>query len=344
MAMTAVRDGFPAQVLAFRVTRQKRNRDLLAVVELDDFYVPRGAPTMFNATDLHSELSALEDPRLFVHRGALYLLAYGLWSAVAPDGRREWPLHGDGRQYLARLERLPAATDSTAMAGSAGGGPAGFRLTRLRQLLLPEAVPRGLTLPRDINIQKPHEEKNWVPFVHNDTIHFVYSLNPPVVLRVVEDKADAGDSGDIQTEFVSVGGSAVRWRYGTMRGGTPAVYDAALGGYIAAFHSHLFIGRTPSGDRRILYYFMGFYVLAAQPPFSIQLMSAVPVVGPRLYEQRNAENKHVVFPVGLTLLPESISVSYGRNDEDTRVVQFDRRELMQTLQPPLPERWDGPPC
>ena len=246
--------GCPAQVLAIRV---QWSRDLLAVVALDESYAAVGAPTVFNSTELNSDLAALEDPRLFVNRGQLYLLAFGLWWGISADGKRQW--HAlrwqiDGRQYLARIERLPAIANSTLSTSAAG--PAGFRITQLRQVLLPEDIPSTVTPSRGVNIRKPHTEKNWVPFLRNDSIHFLYNLNSPVVIRVVADHADADAnvSDGIRTEFVSPGSTAVRWRYGGMRGGTPAAYDAVLGGYIAFYHSSMYMGRTPSGDRAISYY------------------------------------------------------------------------------------------
>jgi hypothetical protein len=305
-------------------------------MELDESsYGPKGMPTIFHQNQLPHGLSGFEDPRLLVHRGELYMLAYGyVRSAVY------------GYQYLARLERLPAASP---IAGSAdpAAPPAGFRLVQPRRLLLPEDIPAALTLPAGISdlIRKPrpHWEKNWVPFTHDDSIHFLHSVNPPVALRVVADPLGANSSADIRTEFVSVGGNvSVRWRYGVMRGSTPAVYDAALGGYIALFHSsYKFEGA--SSPR---YYFMGVYVFAAQPPFSIQLVSQTPLVGAGFYDESKANTQsRIIFPVGLLVLPNGdFVVSYGKDDSRMRVARFDRRKLMQTLQAPLPESWEGPPC
>ena len=57
-----------------------------------------------------------------------------------------------------------------------------------------------------------------------------------------------------------------------MRGGTPAVFDAALGGYLALFHSsvnHDPDGRPNCRGKRRTYY-MGGVVYAPRPPFAIQ--------------------------------------------------------------------------
>ena len=319
------------QVLAFRPGNRQ-----IAVVDLDENYVPKGMPTEFDK--LPNRLDALEDPRLFHHRGKLYMLAFGF----AYKGRPRW-------QYLARLERSPVAVSVTASTDPAG--PTRFRLVQPRRVLLPEDVSsaRALRADPDSMFFTKHPEKNWMPFIYNDSIHFIHSMNPLVVLRVLEDLPGAPASADIRTKLVSIsGGARIRWRYGQMRGGTPAVYDAALGAYVALFHSvvNFDLNDTSMKDSHRKYYYMGVCVLAPHPPFSIQLMSVMPLVGPRFYNElkTNTHPRRVVFPVGLLVEPDKFIVSYGRTDNSTFVAHFDCRKLLATLQPPLPESWEGPPC
>ena len=337
----------PAQVLAYRLKRTNE----LAVVDLDESYALTSRPTVFSRRSLPGNVTGLYDPRLFVHGAELYVLLHGSRRKDA-DGKQP-----PGRQYLARLKRRPVAA---ALAGSTSGpgpggstehgtaaGIAGYRLVQLRELQLPDDIwPQSLALPS--NMRGRHEEKNWVPFIYEDSIHFVYCINPPVVVRVPTEVAALNASDPIRTEFVSAADNATaRWRYGDMRGGTPAVYDAALGGYVAFFHSQItFREATPTGPRPVRSYLMGCYVFAAQPPFGIQLISERPLVGPDFYNESlvNARNWRIVFPAGVMVLADSILVSYGRNDTMTRVVRFDRRKLIQSLQPPLPSSWKGAPC
>ena len=321
----------------------------LAVVDVDKSYVPTSAPTVFHSKSLPHSLDGLEDPRLFVHRGELYLLVAGTFTNHYSGGlQHQW----DVRQYLARLKRLSGAASNTTGAGSAE--PAGFRIVQLRQVLSPEDVPPALTLPTGMNIRMPFREKNWVPFVYDDGIHFMYSMNPPVVIRIVADSMDADGNDGIRTEFVSAGGNMTRWRYGVMRGGTPAVFDEHIGGYVAFFHSHdTYRVNTSTGVRDILYYFMGFCIFAARPPFSIQLISKAPLMGPGFYNE-SAPTAHrfrlrVIWPAGLIVQPNGdgngdFVLSYGRDDSTMRVVHIDRQKLMETLHRPLPQDWEGPPC
>ena len=329
-------------------------------MDLDDSYVPRTELTLFGGQheQLPGGLAALEDPRLFIHHDQLYLLAFGLNMTGG------W----HGLPWLAQLERLPAANHSKTSAGQAA--VANFRLIQPRQVFGPEEVPAELNLPPDMDIRNPQREKNWVPFSYNDSIHLLYSLNPPVVLRILADHADAVIEQGIRTEFVSAGNTTVRWRYKVMRGGTPAVFDKAVGGYITFFHSHVryAVQRTSNGSETLticpglnpsaskcgretqMLYYMGACVLAAQPPFSIQSISETPIVGPDFYKEfhyvseRSGDRLSSAWPAGLMVLPDAFLVSYGVNDESMRMVRLDRRELMQTLRPPLPEDWRGPPC
>jgi hypothetical protein len=323
-------------VLAFRALGR-----LIGVVSLNEDYTPKSLPTTFNSTlmQLPDKVDTFEDPRLFIYRGEMYLLAFGF-------GYRDRPRW----EYLARLERSPAAANVTTSAD-----PAGFRLMQPRRVLLPERPASAVADPADFNetFRWTHPEKNWVPFVHNDSVHFFHSLNPLVVLRVLPDPPHARANADIRTEVVSIGssGTRVHWRWGEMRGGTQAVYDAALGGYVALFHSSVKFTldeRPLTGNSHMKYYYMGFYVFAAKPPFSIQLMSAMPLRGPSFYNEipSNHKPRRVVFPVGLIILPGSgdFIISYGKNDSFMEVARFDRRKVLATLQPPLPDSWEGPPC
>jgi hypothetical protein len=334
------------QVSAFRV----KHSNQLAVVDLNEAYSPKSAPTLFGAPDglpLPANVTGFEDPRLFVYRGVLYVLAHGY--------KRELDAAGTdlllGWQFLARLERQPeaaAGANKGTRRGASARPPAGFRMVQSWRLLLPEDMRRRLALAFPVDISKPGDEKNWVPFIYEDSIHLMFCINPPVVVRVPPDFAAKDDgSGDLRTEFVSAGGNATaRWRWGPLRGGSPAVYDAALGGYVSFFHSHIKFPVHTTFWRGVLSYYMGAYVFAAQPPFGIQLMSERPLVGPGWYNETwaNIQRRRVIWPAGVISLPNEFVVSYGRDDETMHAVRFDRRKLTETLQPPLPENWKGAPC
>ena len=207
-------------------------------------------------------------------------------------------------------------------------------MVQAQQLLLPEGM------------QMAGREKNWVPFVYDDGIHFIQSVNPHVVVRLPPMAAAAeGTGSNVVTELVSSANQAVRWRYGEMRGGTQAVYDGELDAYLTVFHSHVEYFESEQGRKQRLY-FMGCYVFAAQPPFAVQLMSQTPLIGPAFYTGPAADHGslRVVFPAGLMLTPDELVISYGKNDCESRLARFDRRNVTDALQPPLPASWQDEDC
>ena len=156
-----------------------------------------------------------------------------------------------GRLWLGRLDRV-----SSPAAGEGDGA-------RWR---MPD--PKLLQLPAD-RFRMSDKEKNWVPFIYDDTIHFLVYSNPPVTFRMPAAGNDTGEA--VTVEFVSSVSDKVHWRYGSISGGTPGVYDADLGGYVTVFHSkilhHLNGSLINRGKQITRTYYMGALVFAARPPF-----------------------------------------------------------------------------
>ena len=205
-------------------------------------------------------------------------------------------------------------------------------------------APRRLLAPAGMGMRLV--EKGWPQFIHNGSFHFMTEMNPPLVVRAPDTE---GIDGDIVTELVSHDKEAVQWRYGGVRGGSPAVFDPALGAYVALFHSSVqhsgngTLGpcRGPGRNRRT--YYMGCMVFGAKPPFSVQQMLLAPLGGPDMYsgDTHQRQGWKVVFPLGLIIEGDTYVISYGKNDADTRVARFDRNELLAAMQPPVPANWDG---
>ena len=237
-----------------------------------------------------------------------------------PSGRTS------GRLWLARLDRVPPTPGMIAGAR--------FRLQDPKRLVLPA---------RD---RMAGNEKNWVPFVYDDSIHFVVHSNPPKTYRM---PAAANETElDVTVDFVSAASERVQWpwRYGGISGGTPAVYDAELGGYVTIFHSkirHERNGSLSGCTKETTTYYMGCAVFTARPPFAVQQISVTALAGPESYTTptRHYKGWKVVFPVGILLNPSELVISYGKNDYSTHVMRLDRAMFTETLLPPVPEGWDG---
>jgi hypothetical protein len=91
-------------------------------------------------------------------------------------------------------------------------------------------------------IHPPHhlnhlDQKNWSPFVYNNTLLLVIYVNP---LTVVEMK-DSQNVNYLDTTVVSKSlFKEIPWSYGTLRGGTNAVYLHAYDMYLSIFHFSIF--------------------------------------------------------------------------------------------------------
>ena len=58
----------------------------MGVVDLDEEYMPWGAPTMIDPEALGHNLTRIEDVRLFKFRGELQLMFEGMQPILGPDG------------------------------------------------------------------------------------------------------------------------------------------------------------------------------------------------------------------------------------------------------------------
>ena len=201
------------------------------------------------------------------------------------------------------------------------------------------AIPCG-SCSRPITPGWLAKRRNYVPFVYDDTIHFIAHSNPPDVFRMPAAIDALREDLTVELEFVSAETEPVRWRHGIMCGGTPGVYDAELGGYVTIFHSKMLHQVNGSLPGRMRTYYMGCAVYAARPPFAIQQLSVIPLAGPESYTpSEHTKGWQIVFPVGIALTPEEVTVSYGKNDRGTQLIRFDRSMFAASLQPPVPARW-----
>ncbi len=167
-------------------------------------------------------------------------------------------------------------------------------------------------------------EKNWVPFIFNDELLISYMLSPHHVLW-----PDLSN-GELLRDYWST--VHFDWEWGELRGGTPAIKDGDF--YIAFFHSSLLMKTHHSNGKKIQHYLMGAYRFQATPPFFITHISKEPIVGKGFYHGKaypTWKPLHVVFAMGCIVNEETIWVSYGRQDFETWVVEFDKKKLYESL-------------
>ncbi len=178
-------------------------------------------------------------------------------------------------------------------------------------------------------INDKRSEKNWVPFVYDNNLLLGYSLIPHRILRPL--------LGADRCENYATSRGSIEWKWGTPRGGTPALLDGDH--YIAFFHSSDSMATVHSGGKKIPHYFMGAYTFSAQPPFAITAISPEPIVGKNFYHGNSYKTwkpLHVVFPAGFVFDEHYIWLAYGRQDHEIWIAKIDKKTLLKGLIPVSP--------
>lgn len=181
-------------------------------------------------------------------------------------------------------------------------------------------------------------EKNWVPFLYNySSLFFLQSINP---LHVVDTKDRRMESGEIFTTTVSLAPKieTIRWDYGAIRGGTPALLIDSV--YMAFFHSSRQLDGNPMRT-----YWMGAYTFTPHPPFKLVGISSFPIIHKPFYDgawdhisARRID--YCVFPMSFFIddtdsisKNKTIVLSLGRNDREGWILRLDLNTLLNSLDP-----------
>ncbi len=173
--------------------------------------------------------------------------------------------------------------------------------------------------------RKDRWEKNWVPFDYKQNLMLAYSLTPHRVLQPV-------GGGICDTAGCTT--STIRWNWGVLRGGTPAL--EIDGQYLAFFHSCKDMTTANSQGKHLIHYFMGAYTFSSEPPFEITKISPKPIVSRGFYSSpfhRTWKPLRVVFPCGLVADDKHLWVSYGRQDHEMWIAKIDKVGLLKSLTP-----------
>ncbi len=168
-------------------------------------------------------------------------------------------------------------------------------------------------------------EKNWQFFEHDGQLFCVYSIEPHVILRM---------DGTLATEIArtSVG---LSWPWGHLRGGAPPV---RVGDEFYHFVHGQLISNTETvevnGQRKPrVIYVAGVYTFDAKPPFVVRRFASVPLLVPPPGETSPRAELTVVFPCGAVRRADSWLISYGHNDIDCRIAEFDADDVDSLLRP-----------
>lgn len=191
-------------------------------------------------------------------------------------------------------------------------------------------------------------QKNWVPFIYDDSINFVESHSPMHVVKM-EHPVDFGDFENYKSTLVTTVSTThedkLQWNFGGIRGGTPAHLINSKE-YLTFFHSMSHLPGNPKST-----YVMGALTFSSSPPFRVVRISQVPLVNKQLYEgpwSRNRFKDYIVFPMGYVFMHNSTEVhtdiaalkdhhnvdvllSFGYQDYQGWTVKIDLDELIKSM-------------
>jgi len=288
-------------LMAFRVDAPAddgngRMSQHLAVMTLDHHFNPSSPYTLLPTPHEPGVPPSAEDPRLLTVGG----IPYVIYNAAVHTGPRP-----GRRMYVARL----------AVASSPRGGQE-IGLDAAKEILL--AHPgRGQRV-----------EKNWTPFVYQGELHLIYQTNPPTVYRL--DLTTLDDEGPwAVAHFVSQSDVRADFSFGSMRGGTPAIFAPELDQYISFFHG---AHDANFGIGRQRYYMMGAYTFDKEPPFTIRSLTQDPIEIPEPNDAPLGSSR-IVYPEGLVDDGDNYVVSYGRNDNSIYLLTFNKQGIFERLRP-----------
>ena len=167
-------------------------------------------------------------------------------------------------------------------------------------------------------------EKNWAPFIYNNTLMLSYSLNPHLILTPIFKTNSCKTVA--QSECI------VPWDWGELRGGTCASLDGDH--YIGFFHSCKRMSSTHT-PKEVNHYFMGAYLFTRDKPFALTHISKEPIIGKQFYTGNEYSpywgTVRVVFPCGFVADNTYFWIAYGRQDHEMWITQIDKKKLYKTL-------------
>ncbi len=167
-------------------------------------------------------------------------------------------------------------------------------------------------------------EKNWTPFDHQDELLLSYTFSPHRVFRPIPEEN--------RCERFSLSEEEIRWEFGEIRGGTPAIHEE--GYYLTFFHSSKKIASYQSDKKMMMHYFMGAILFEDKPPFAIKAISPAPILGENFYTKTDFKTwkpLKVVFPCGLMSIRDQLWVVYGKQDSEIWATKISKPLLFNSL-------------
>jgi predicted GH43/DUF377 family glycosyl hydrolase len=185
-----------------------------------------------------------------------------------------------------------------------------------------------------VDFQHSLYEKNWVPFVVNnssDELYFIYGFSPLKIYKAQYENAELIVTPVIQHHdafYTDLGFWESEW--GIIRGGTP-LCQIGDSSFIGLFHSSYY-----SRIEKKRWYIFGSYILTMRDgSFYLDKISKSPILFKNMYSPIFSptadRKKRVLFPGGLTLNGNSLNVFFGINDSYIERVEFRLPQVMKSM-------------
>ena len=178
-------------------------------------------------------------------------------------------------------------------------------------------------------------EKNWSPFIHQDRLFLVYTINPLVIVEfnpTLDQSNEVHRGPELGLSF---------WKHGFLGGGTPLLKRGDE--YVGFFHS--FTNDFPHQPHARTYH-MGFYAISAREPFRLSRMSRIPLMtashnnAEDLRDIRSTWRPNCIYPCGWLEKNDKVYISYGWQDCRCKIVEFSWDEIEENV---IPVGEDGAP-
>ncbi len=173
-----------------------------------------------------------------------------------------------------------------------------------------------------------YPQKNWIPFIYNDSLLMIQSIQP---LRVVKVYPQFGSNFNADAVTFSLSHAHdLHWPYGDIRGGTNPIRVGNQ--FLAIFHT-----RTILPYNKMVTFVCGAYTFSASPPFKLTGISRFPIYIDALYigPWFGRSYDYVVYPTGLISAPEEdlLYLTVGLNDKMGFIAKLTMSTLLQSLRP-----------
>jgi hypothetical protein len=164
-------------------------------------------------------------------------------------------------------------------------------------------------------------EKNWIPFIYEDSIHILYGTDPLVYFKL----KDTGTK--LEYDILYNLAKTITWNYGYIRGGAPPC-EYTKNSLLWCFHStKIFDSHVKS---KAIHYMFGVYVTENKFPFDLIKFCRLPLligIASHASETLSLQH-HVVYPCGVIKTKQGWRISMGINDYKIAFLDITEKDFL----------------